>query len=87
MREVMSHPRGYLTALDRTLLLYSGSVASQVESGTFVRASVLARSDALISLRPEGCLPLDVEFSQRTGHSLMARCFLIEWVSPLPEHA
>jgi hypothetical protein len=53
----------------------------------FVRASVLTRSDALISLRPEGFPLLDVEFAQRTGHSLMARCLLIEWVTPLPEHA
>jgi hypothetical protein len=53
----------------------------------FVRASVLTRSDALISLRPEGFPLLDVEFAQRTGHSLMARCLLIEWVTLLPEHA
>ena len=81
LREITSHPGSYLSALRRTLLLYSGVTAPDTDSGSFIRPSVLNRAEALIAPRPAGFPPLDVELAQRTGKSLMARCLLI--VAPI----
>jgi len=73
-REIATHPRAYLAAFGRTLLLYSGFAAPETDSVTAIRAPVLTRPEATITARPAGFPPLDVDLTQRTGISLIARC-------------